>query len=231
MTKRILVVDDELKIVRLVRAYLEGAGFRVLVAYDGQEALAVFRHERPDLVILDLNLPGMDGLDVCRTIRRRSDVPIIMLTARIEEADRLIGLELGADDYVVKPFSPREVVARVRAVLRRAEGLLRQPEVIAAGDVTLDLTRRQARVGGRLLDLTAMEFDLLAVLARRPGQVFSRMQLLDLVQGGAFEGYERTIDAHVKNLRKKLGDDPRRPRYIETVRGLGYRFLEETADA
>ena len=231
MTKRILVVDDELKIVRLVRAYLEGAGFRVVVAYDGQEALAVFRHERPDLVILDLNLPGMDGLDVCRTIRRRSDVPIIMLTARIEEVDRLIGLELGADDYVVKPFSPREVVARVRAVLRRTEGLLRQPEVIAVSDVALDLPRRQARVGGRLLDLTAMEFDLLAVLARRPGQVFSRVQLLDLVQGGAFEGYERTIDAHVKNLRKKLGDDPRRPRYIETVRGLGYRFLEETDDA
>nr|HID14126.1 response regulator transcription factor [Anaerolineae bacterium] len=231
MTRKILVVDDELKIVRLVRAYLEGAGFRVVVAYDGQEALAVFRHERPDLVILDLNLPGLDGLDVCRAIRRHSDVPIIMLTARIEETDRLIGLELGADDYVVKPFSPREVVARVRAVLRRTEGLPRQPEVITAGDVTLDLPRRQARVGGRLLDLTAMEFDLLAVLARRPGQVFSRMQLLDLVQGGAFEGYERTIDAHIKNLRKKLGDDPRRPRYIETVRGLGYRFLEGTDDA
>jgi DNA-binding response OmpR family regulator len=231
MSRKILVVDDELKIVRLVRAYLEGTGFRVVVAYDGQEALAVFRHEQPDLVILDLNLPGMDGLDVCRAIRRRSDVPIIMLTARIEEADRLIGLELGADDYVVKPFSPREVVARVRAVLRRTEGLLRQPEVIVVSDVALDLPRRQARVGGRLLDLTAMEFDLLAVLARRPGQVFSRVQLLDLVQGGAFEGYERTIDAHVKNLRKKLGDDPRRPRYIETVRGLGYRFLEETDDA
>ena len=176
-------------------------------------------------------LPGMDGLDVCRAMRRRSDVPIIMLTARIEEADRLIGLELGADDYVVKPFSPREVVARVRAVLRRTEGLLRQPEVITTGDVTLDLPRRQARVAGRLLDLTAMEFDLLAVLVRRPGQVFSRVQLLDLVQGEAFEGYERTIDAHVKNLRRKLGDDPRRPRYIETVRGLGYRFLEEAADA
>ena len=231
MSKKILVVDDELKIVRLVRAYLEGAGFRVVVAYDGQEALAVFRHERPDLVILDLMLPGMDGLDVCRAMRRRSDVPIIMLTARIEEADRLIGLELGADDYVVKPFSPREVVARVRAVLRRTEGLLRQPEVITTGDVTLDLPRRQARVGSRLLDLTAMEFDLLAALVRRPGQVFSRVQLLDLVQGEAFEGYERTIDAHVKNLRRKLGDDPRRPRYIETVRGLGYRFLEEVADA
>ena len=231
MAKKILVVDDELKIVRLVRAYLEGAGFLVVVAYDGQEALAVFRHERPDLVILDLMLPGMDGLDVCRAMRRRSDVPIIMLTARIEEADRLIGLELGADDYVVKPFSPREVVARVRAVLRRTEGLLRQPEVITTGDVTLDLPRRQARVGSRLLDLTAMEFDLLAALVRRPGQVFSRVQLLDLVQGEAFEGYERTIDAHVKNLRRKLGDDPRRPRYIETVRGLGYRFLEEVADA
>jgi DNA-binding response OmpR family regulator len=227
MSKKILVVDDELKIVKLVRAYLERAGFTVVTAHDGQEALAVFRYERPNLVVLDLMLPGMDGLDVCRAIRRSSDVPIIMLTARDEEVDRLIGLELGADDYVVKPFSPREVVARVRAVLRRTEGQPLEPEVVIAGDVTLDLLHRTARVQGRPVELTATEFDLLTVLARHPGQVFTRMQLLDLVQGEAYEGYERTIDVHVKNLRRKLSDDPRNPRYIVTIRGMGYKFSDE----
>ena len=227
MGKKILVVDDELKIVKLVRAYLERAGFTVVTAHDGQEALAVFRYERPNLVVLDLMLPGMDGLDVCRAIRRSSDVPIIMLTARDEEVDRLIGLELGADDYIVKPFSPREVVARVRAVLRRTEGQPVEPEVVIAGDVTLDLPHRTARVQGRPVELTATEFDLLTVLARHPGQVFTRMQLLDLVQGEAYEGYERTIDVHVKNLRRKLGDDPRNPRYIVTIRGMGYKFSDE----
>ncbi len=227
MGKKILVVDDELKIVKLVRAYLERAGFTVVTAHDGQEALAVFRYERPNLVVLDLMLPGMDGLDVCRAIRRSSDVPIIMLTARDEEVDRLIGLELGADDYIVKPFSPREVVARVRAVLRRTEGQPLEPEVVIAGDVTLDLLHRTARVQGRPVELTATEFDLLTVLARHPGQVFTRMQLLDLVQGEAYEGYERTIDVHVKNLRRKLGDDPRNPRYIVTIRGMGYKFSDE----
>ncbi len=232
MTQKILVVDDEPDIVRLVRAYLERAGFAVVTAGEGQEALAVFRHERPNLVILDLNLPGLDGLDVCRAMRRASEVPIIMLTARLEETDRLIGLELGADDYVVKPFSPREIVARVRAVLRRSEGApdQRRPEVISAAGVTVDRTRRAACVHDRPLDLTTMEFDLLGLLVEHPGQVFTRLQLLDRTQGSAYEGYERTIDVHIKNLRKKLGDDPQNPHFIETVRGVGYRFCRVTGD-
>jgi two-component system alkaline phosphatase synthesis response regulator PhoP len=224
MTQKILVVDDEPEIVKLVRAYLERAGFAVVTAYEGNQALAIFRHDKPNLVVLDLNLPGMDGLDVCRALRRESNVPIIMLTARVEETDRLIGLELGADDYVVKPFSPREIVARVRAVLRRSEGVPVQPEEISAAGITLDLMQRMVFVSDQPLDLTAMEFDLLALLVEHPGQVFSRLQLLDRVQGAVYEGYERTIDVHVKNLRKKLGDDPQNPRYIETVRGVGYRF-------
>jgi DNA-binding response OmpR family regulator len=215
----------------LVRSYLEAAGFRVVTAYDGQEALNVFRHEQPDLIVLDLMLPKVDGLDVARTIRRSSEVPIIMLTARVEEPDRLVGLELGADDYVTKPFSPRELVARVRAVLRRAtsagEGAKERSEIIRAGDLTLDVSRREARLAGRPLELTAMQFDMLAVLARRPGHVFTRMQLLDAVQGEAFDGYERTIDAHIKNIRRALNDDPRQPRYILTVRGVGYKFAEQ----
>jgi DNA-binding response OmpR family regulator len=229
MAQKILVVDDEAEIVRLVRAYLERAGFAVVAASEGREALAVFRHERPNLVVLDLNLPGLDGLDVCRAMRRDTDVPIIMLTARLEETDRLIGLELGADDYVVKPFSPREIVARVRAVLRRAEAAPPRPEVVSAAGVTLNLTQRTASADGRPLDLTTLEFDLLALLVEHPGQVFTRLQLLDRAQGNAYEGYERTIDVHIKNLRKKLGDDPQNPRFIETVRGIGYRFCQERA--
>ncbi len=224
----ILVVDDEPKIVKTVRAYLESAGFRVVTANNGQMALTVFRHEKPALVVLDLGLPGMDGLDVARTLRRESNVPLIMLTARVDEADRLIGLELGADDYVTKPFSPREVVARVRAVLRRA-GLEREqaPAPIVSGDVYIDLERRQTTVDGQPVDLTPTEFDLLTVLARHPGRVFTRLELLDRVQGYAFEGYERTVDAHVKNLRQKLEPDPKRPRYILTVYGVGYKFGEQ----
>jgi len=235
MANKVLVVDDEVKMVKLVRTYLEGAGFDVVVAYDGQEALTVFRHEQPDLVVLDLMLPRIDGLDVARTMRRGSDVPIIMLTARAEEADRLIGLELGADDYVVKPFSPRELVARVRAVLRRTtpapagETVPPRPGVISVGDLSLDLGRREARRAGRPIELTTAQFDLLTALARHPGQVFSRMQLLDAVQGESFEGYERTVDVHIKNLRRALGDDPRNPRYIVTVRGVGYKFAEPEA--
>src|SRR3989337_2307601 len=179
MTQKILVVDDELEIVRLVRAYMERAGFAVVTAGEGRQALAVFRHERPNLVVLDLNLPGMDGLDVCRALRRDSDVPIIMLTARIEETDRLIGLELGADDYILKPFSPREVVARVRTVLRRAEGTPVRPDVISAGGVRLDLSQRMASLDDQPLELTTMEFDLLALLIEHPGQVFTRLQLLE----------------------------------------------------
>jgi two-component system alkaline phosphatase synthesis response regulator PhoP len=229
MTQKILVVDDEAEIVRLVRAYLERAGFAVVTASEGRQALAVFRHERPNLVVLDLNLPGMDGLDVCRALRRDSDVPIIMLTARIEETDRLIGLELGADDYIVKPFSPREVVARVRTVLRRAEGTPVRPEVISSAGVMLDMTQRAASLNGQPLDLTTMEFDLLALLVQHPGQVFTRLQLLEGTQDIAYEGYDRTIDVHIKNLRKKLGDDSQEPRFIETIRGVGYRFIREGA--
>jgi len=231
MSKKILVVDDEPQIVRVLKGYLEAAGFQVITAYDGTEALAAFRHTAPDLVVLDLMLPEVDGLDVARAVRRESDVPLIMLTARVDEADRLIGLELGADDYVTKPFSPREVVARVRAVLRRAGG---GPEpasrALSASDVTLDLDKRQASVAGRPVELTPTEFDLLAALVESPGRVFSRMQLLDKLQGYAYEGYERTIDAHVKNLRQKIEPDPKRPRYVLTVYGLGYKFAE-TADA
>ena len=227
MAQKILVVDDEPEIVKLVRAYLERAGFIVVTAYEGQQALAVFRHERPNLVVLDLNLPGMDGLDVCRVMRRDADVPIIMLTARIEETDRLIGLELGADDYVVKPFSPREIVARVRAVIRRTEGVPVRPKMISAAGITVDLTTRIASISGQPLDLTTMEFDLLAVLVGHPGLVFTRMQLLEQTQDVTYEGYERTIDVHVKNLRAKLEDDPRHPRYVKTVYGVGYRFGSE----
>ena len=226
MSKRILVVDDEPQIVRVLRGYLESAGFQVIVAYDGVEALAAYRHEAPDLIVLDLALPEMDGLDVARAVRRESDVPIIMLTARVDEADRLIGLELGADDYVTKPFSPREVVARVRAVLRRVGGPEPSSRILSAGDVTLDLDKRQASVGGRPMELTPTEFDLLATLVESPGRVFSRIQLLDITQGYAYEGYERTIDAHVKNLRQKMEEDPRHPRYILTIYGLGYKFGE-----
>jgi two-component system alkaline phosphatase synthesis response regulator PhoP len=223
----ILVVDDEPKIVKTARAYLENAGFRVVTAGDGQMALTVYRHEKPALVVLDLGLPGMDGLDVTRTLRRDSDVPIIMLTARVDETDKLIGLELGADDYVTKPFSPRELVARVRAVLRRTGGEREQaPPPIVAGEIRINLERRQVVVGGEAVELTPTEFDLLAVLARHPGRVFTRVELLDRVQGYAFEGYERTIDAHVKNLRQKIEPDPKQPQYVLTVYGVGYRFVE-----
>ncbi len=222
MAKKILVVEDEKKIVKLVKAYLEQAGYVVVTAADGQEALTVFRHERPNLVVLDLQLPTIDGLDVCRIMRRESDVPIIMLTARIEETDKLIGLELGADDYVTKPFSPRELVARVRAVLRRTEGERVVEQTITVGDVSVDLERHAVTVRGEAVELTPTEFDLLAVLIQNPGRVFTRMQLLDKVQGYAYEGYERTIDAHIKNLRKKI--EPTEPRHILTVYGVGYKF-------
>lgn len=224
MTGKVLVVDDERNIVKVVKAYLEQAGFQVVTAYDGQEALTVFRHEKPSLVVLDLMLPVIDGLDVCRTMRREANVPIIMLTARIEETDRLIGLELGADDYVSKPFSPRELVARVRAVLRRTQGEPETPQVLTAGDIVVDLTRHTVTVQGKEVNLTPTEFDLLTVLVQNPGRVYSRLQLLDRVQGYAYEGYERTIDAHIKNLRQKIEPDPKNPRYIMTVYGVGYKF-------
>jgi two-component system alkaline phosphatase synthesis response regulator PhoP len=230
MGKQILIVDDEPQIVRVLKGYLETAGFQVVTASDGAEAIAIFRHQSPDLVVLDLMLPEVDGLDVARAIRRQGDVPIIMLTARVEETDRLIGLELGADDYVTKPFSPREVVARVRAVLRRTERTEPASPTLKEGDIVLDPDKRQVTVRGRPVELTPTEFDLLAVLMETPGRVFSRMQLLDKVQGYAYEGYERTVDAHVKNLRQKIEEDPKQPRVILTVYGLGYKF-REAADA
>ena len=224
--KTILVVDDEPGIVRLVRDYLEHGGFTVLTASDGEAALRASRTIKPDLVVLDLGLPGLDGLDVTRALRREGPVPIIMLTARSEESDKLVGLELGADDYLTKPFSPKELVARVRAVLRRTEGLEARPEVIRAGDVELDNTRLSVTVNGRAVDLTPTEFQLLATLARQPGRVFTRAQLLDAVHGVAVESYERAIDAHVKNLRRKLEPNPHAPRYLLTVFGVGYKFAE-----
>ena len=222
---RILVVDDEPKIVQLVRDYLERAGFAVSTARDGTEALMRAHSERPDLIVLDLGLPGLDGLEVTRRLRRDSGVPIIMLTARHEETDKVVGLELGADDYVTKPFSPRELEARVRAVLRRqsrdAEG-----DVVRAGDLTLDIPRLRTEVSGRPVSLTATEFQLLAALARQPGRVFTRAQLLDAIHGVAFESYERAIDAHAKNIRRKIEPDPRTPRYLLTVYGVGYRLTD-----
>ena len=223
----ILVVDDEPRIVQLVRDYLEHGGFTVLVASDGQAALRTARTGRPDLIVLDLGLPGLDGLDVTRALRREGEIPIIMLTARTEETDKLVGLELGADDYLTKPFSPKELVARVRAVLRRAEGLHSPSDVIRVGaDVELDLPRMEARFGGRRIDLTKTEFQLLSTMARQPGRVFTRAQLLDAVKGVAFESYERAIDAHVKNIRRKLEPQPHSPRYLLTVYGVGYRLAD-----
>jgi len=228
--KKILVVDDEPQIVKVVKAYLEKAGFAVVSAADGSAALAVFQHEKPDLVILDLNLPGMDGLDVCRAIRRASDVPVMMLTARVEETDKLIGLELGADDYVIKPFSPREVVARVRSILRRAGASPAHGETIHVGDLLIDLDLHTITLGERAIELTPTEFEILVVLARQPRRVFSRVQIMEQAQGDSFEGYERTIDAHIKNIRLKLETNPRKPTYIQTVFGLGYK-LETAAHA
>jgi len=222
----ILVVDDEPQIVQLVRDYLERSGFDVVVAGDGPAALAAIAQRRPDLVVLDLGLPGLDGLDVTRRLRATSSIPIVMLTARSDETDTLVGLELGADDYVTKPFSPRELVARVRAVLRRAEIAARPVESIRVGDLELDLPRMRVTAGAARVELTPTEFQILATLAREPGRIFTRAQLLDAVHGVAFESYERAIDAHVKNIRRKLEPDPRAPRYLQTVFGVGYRFAE-----
>lgn len=229
--KTILVVDDETKITQLTRDYLESAGFRVLTAGDGLSALTTAKAEKPDLLVLDLGLPKKDGLDVTREIRKDSGglsrTPIIMLTARGEESDKLVGLELGADDYIVKPFSPKELVARVRAVLRRAEVAPAQTEVIRIGKVTLDVPRLRATRAEQVIELTPTEFQLLAALAAQPGRVFTRAQLLDAVRGVAVESYERAIDAHIKNIRRKLEPDPRQPQYILTVYGIGYKFAEQ----
>lgn len=225
--KTVLIVDDELKITRLLRDYLQQAGFRVVTATDGPTALTEARSERPDMIVLDLGLPGIDGLDVTRTLRKTSDVPIIILTARAEESDRIVGLELGADDYLVKPFSPRELVARVRAVLRRVDASVSNPSFVRTGDLEIDTNKRTVTVAGRSIDLTPTEFELLLHLARSPGRVYTRSQLLGALHGVAFESYERAIDAHVKNLRRKIEPDPRQPRYLLTVYGVGYKYADE----
>jgi two-component system alkaline phosphatase synthesis response regulator PhoP len=223
----ILVVEDEMKIAALVRDYLTDAGFDVLVAGDGGAAISAARGNHPDLIVLDLGLPGRDGLDVTREVRRTSTVPIVMLTARGDESDRIVGLELGADDYVVKPFSPKELVARVRAVLRRTAAARGEgPEVLRVAGVEVDVPRMRVTVDGRAADLTPTEFQLLSTLVREPGRVFTRSQLLDAVHGVAFESYERAIDAHVKNIRKKIEPTPARPRFVLTVHGVGYRFAD-----
>jgi len=227
MHEQILVVDDEPKVVQLTRDYLEKNGFRVLSAGDGLTALAVVRRDHPDLIILDLLLPGMDGREVCRAIRREYDIPIIMLTALAEESDQVAGLELGADDYIAKPFSPRALVARVRANLRRAQGGVRAPAVVRAGALEVDAERHTVTLEGRPLHLTPNEFRLLFALARHPGQTLTREQLMDDLYGAAAVGVDRSIDSHVKNLRRKLEADPASPRFIETVYGVGYRFLEQ----
>jgi len=224
--KRVLLVEDELKISRLVRDYLHQAGFTVVEATTGPAALSLARAERPDMIVLDLGLPGMDGLDVIRELRKTSAVPIIILTARTEESDRIVGLELGADDYMVKPFSPRELVARIRAVVRRADATIGGGEVVQAGPLTIDIPKRRVTVHGAEVDLTATEFELLLALARRPGRIYTRAQLLDALHGVSFESYERSVDAHIKNIRRKIELDSKRPRLVLTEYGVGYKLAD-----
>jgi len=225
--KRILIVDDEERIVQTVKAYLDQEGFKTYTASDGEEALRAFEEKGPDLIVLDLMLPLLSGIEVTKKIRATSNVPIIMLTAKASEADRVVGLELGADDYVVKPFSPRELVARVRAVLRRIDGDAGMAERIVSGGLDIDLKTREVKVNEVEIELTPTEFDLLAFLAHHPGQVFTRLQLLREVQGYTYDAFARTIDTHVKNLRRKIEEDPKEPHYLLTVHGVGYRFTRE----
>jgi DNA-binding response OmpR family regulator len=239
MPAKVLVADDEEKIARMVGSYLEASGYRVVLAFDGGQALSLLRSERPDCLVLDINMPVADGLEVAREARRASSVPIILLSARTDEVDRVLGLELGADDYVSKPFSPRELVARVRAVLRRSTGgaLSEAPGATAAaapikrGGLELDPRKRSAAVDGRSVSLTAIQFDILSLLMGEPGRVWTRLEILERAVGASYEGYERTIDAHIKNIRKAIGDDSDNPKYIGTMRGVGYRFLERTDEA
>ena len=226
MAKKILVVDDEKRIVEILQAYLERDDYQVIAAYDGRSALELARSNSPDLIILDLMLPEVSGWDVCRELRRESDVPIIMLTARDDTTDKIIGLELGADDYVTKPFEPKEIISRVRAVLRRGERKAVSKSTLNIGEIMIDTNKRLVRRGDQNIELTPIEFDLLRVMAENPGRVYSRMQLLDKVQGDAYEGYERTVDSHIKNLRKKLELDPEHPVYIITIYGVGYKLGE-----
>jgi DNA-binding response OmpR family regulator len=224
MAKTVLVVDDNERLRTLVKSYLTQEGYRVVTAADGREALFVARQEKPDLVILDIMMPKMDGYEFIRAHRKEKETPIIMLTAKLEESDTVLGLELGADDYISKPFSMRILAARVRAVLRRTGQNAPEPEILRAADITLDRGGRSVKVGDRFVDLTPTEFDLLATFMAAPGRVFTRLDLIDLVQGIAYEGYERTIDTHIANLRAKIESNPRSPRYVETIYGVGYRF-------
>ncbi len=221
--KRVLVVDDDVKTVELVKLYLNRDGYRVLTAYDGVEALRQAREGHPDLIVLDIMLPGIDGLEVCRTLRNESEVPIIMLTAKITDQDKLTGLSLGADDYMTKPFSPRELAARVRAVLRRLPGE-RGPNEIQHGELTVNFLQHEAYLADKPLNLTLVEFKLLGVLIKEPGRVFSRAQLIEKAIGYDFEGFDRTIDVHILNLRRKIEPDPKQPRYIKTIYGAGYKL-------
>jgi len=227
MTKTILVVDDEKRLVSLVESYLTQEGYRVVTAHDGKEALTVAQRECPDLIVLDLMMPEMDGYEFMRQHRAAQNTPIILLTARVDDEEKIIGLELGADDYVTKPFRPRELTARVRAVLRRAGNAIPTAQILQAADLSLDRSARTLKVRNRFVDLTPSEFDILTALMSAPGRVFSRLDLLDIIQGVRYEGYERTIDTHIKNLRAKIETKARDPRYIETVYGVGYRFARE----
>jgi DNA-binding response OmpR family regulator len=224
MPQTILVVDDEAKLRQMIRVYLEQENYRVVEAGNGRDALFVARDAKPDLIILDLMMPEMNGYDFMRAYSKEAETPVIMLTARVEDQDKILGLELGADDYVTKPFNVRELTARVRAVLRRGQRAVNEPELLRAADIVLDRTRVAVTVGGRDVELTRSEFELLAVLMSSPGRVFSRLDLLDRMSGDAYEGYERTIDVHIRNLRTKIEGDPKHPKYIETVYGMGYRF-------
>lgn len=221
---KVLIVDDDVKIAKLLQSYFENESFITYLAHDGFQALALVRDKKPDILVLDLMLPGMNGWDVCRQMRKENDIPILMLTARDEETDRLIGLEMGADDYVTKPFSPREVVARAKVILRRLQRTVAKPEAIKAGDLLIDTEGHMVFLQGIALELTPTEFKILEILATNQGRVYSRLQIVEQVQGYAFEGYERTIDGHIKNLRRKIEENPREPRYIQTVYGVGYKF-------
>ena len=228
--KKVLVVDDDVKTVELVKLYLNRDGYRVLTAYNGTDALQMARESHPDLIVLDLMLPGMNGLEVCRTLRRESDVPIIMLTALTTDDDRLTGLNYGADDYMTKPFSPRELAARVRAVLRRLPGE-RGPEKMVHGNLTVDFIKHEAYIDNKSLNLTPIEFKILGALVKEPGRVFSRAQIIESALGQDFDSFDRTIDVHILKLRRKLEPDPHHPRYIKTIYGAGYKLLENAVDA
>jgi len=223
----VLIVDDDVKLVKLLQTYFEKEGYITYSANDGLDALQVVRERKPDIIVLDLMLPGLDGLNVCRRIRKDNDIPIIMLTARDEESDRLVGLEIGADDYVTKPFSPKEVVARVKAILRRVNKEVVSCEPIKAGTLIIDLERHQVTNGGQIVDVTPTEFKIMELLVANTGRVYSRLQIVEQIQGYSFEGYERTIDAHIKNLRRKIEINSKEPQYIQTVYGIGYKFAGE----